>query len=188
MRISKSLRTFGLLALLSPLATTAGPVDGPQCGNPPPMEFGNSGNLPPMPFGKRPFPEGIPPMQGIPFQYLDLDLSDVQQDKIIALVHPQLPVIWKMEKQRHQLLEELHGLGSTDKFDESKANEIAGKLASIEKESIYNHAKTDSQIFAILTPEQRKKLSEHKPYPEAGFRKSSSKNPAPIGSELKRDI
>lgn len=177
MRISKSLRAFGLLALLSPLAASAGPADAPQCGNPPPV-----------PFGKRAFPEGIPPMQGIPFQYLDLGLTDAQQDKIIALVHPQLPAIWKMEKQRRKLLEELHKLASVEKFDESKANEIAEKLANTEKKSAYNHAKTDSQIFAMLTPQQRKILLLHKPHPEAGFHKRSSKKPVPVKSEFLRVI
>ena len=177
MKISKSLRAFGLLALLLPLAATAGHGESQQCDN-----------SPPKPFGKRGFPEGIPPMQGIPFQYLDLDLSDVQQDKIIALVHPQLPLIWKVEKQRHQLLDELQKLGSEEKFDESKANEIAAKLANIEKEAVYNHAKTDSQIFAILTPEQRKKLSEQKSHGVDGFHKSLSKNTTSIKPDFERSI
>lgn len=177
MRISKSLRAFGLLALLSPLAVHAGSIDSPQCGNPPPMTF-----------GKRAFLGGVPLMQGIPFQYLDLYLTDVQQDKIIALVHPQLPVTWKMEKQRQQLLEELNKLANVDKFDESKGNEIAEKLAALEKDAVFNRAKIDSQIFAILTPEQRKQLSEHKPHPQDDFHKRASQSHMQLKSEAKRII
>jgi Spy/CpxP family protein refolding chaperone len=157
MRISKSLRAFGILALITPLVS-------------------HSEHQPPMQFGEKQFPERMAPLQGLPTQIFELDLSEMQQDKIFALIHPQIPQIWEREKQRHQLINELRKLSDAEIFDEAKAKQSSEKLAELEKDAVFNRAKIDSQIFAILTPEQRKQLLKHKPHLQDDFHKNVSQS------------
>ncbi len=98
----------------------------------------------------------------------------IWQDKIFALMYPLMPQMREQGKQHHQLVEELHRLSNAEVFDETKAKQIAEKLASLEKDATFKRAQIDSQIFAILTLEQRKQLSERKPFQSVGFHRSTS--------------
>ena len=164
MRISKSLRAFGILALISPSTSHFRSIVKPQYGNQPLRQF-----------SRKRFPERATPMQDLPLYYLDLDLSEAQQDKIIALIHLKIPQIWKMERKRHQLLDELRKLSSDGAFDEAKALQTSDQLAALEEETAFNHAKIDSQICTVLTSEQCKQVLANKPHLPNYFRKSASK-------------
>lgn len=115
------------------------------------------------------------PRQSLPPHLAGLDLSSAQQDKLFALIYPQEPRMREQEKQQHELMNELHKISNADNFDDAKAKQLAEKLASLEKERAYNHAKYDSQIYSILTTEQRKQLSEQKPHQQDNFHKSTFK-------------
>lgn len=99
---------------------------------------------------------------GIPPYLQGLQLSATQEDQIFALTYPQIPTMRNQHKQRMQLMEELRAASQTDKFDEAKVQQLADKMASLEKEKIMTHARNNAKIFAILTPEQRTKVREHK--------------------------
>ena len=159
MKISHHLLALTLVAI--PFVSHAESMDKPPCGHPPAMSFDA---------GK--FPEGQPPMHGLPPYLAGLDLTDAQQDKIFALTYPLLPQMREHGKQRHQLMEALRQLSNAEPFDEAKAKQIADKLASLEKEAMYKRAQIDSQIFALLTTEQRKQLSERKLHRHEGFNRS----------------
>lgn len=165
------------LALTSPSTSHSEYIVKPQCDNQPLMQF-----------GKKRFPERVALMQYLPLYYLKLDLSEAQQNKIIDLIHLKIPQIWEHEKQRHQLINELRKLSDADIFDEAKAKQSAAKLAALEKDAVFNRAKIDSQIFAILTPEQRKQLLEHKPHLQDDFHKNVSQFHMQLKSETKRII
>jgi periplasmic protein CpxP/Spy len=99
---------------------------------------------------------------GIPPHLAGLNLSQDQQDKVFAIFYPQMPKIRDLRKQEMQLKDELRMLSQSDRFDETKARQIADKLATLEKEQALNRAKIEQQVFSVLTPEQRKTLQERK--------------------------
>jgi Spy/CpxP family protein refolding chaperone len=73
-----------------------------------------------------------------------------------------------MAKQHQQLMEELHATVQAEKFDDAKAQQLADKAARLEKEKVLTIARHDAKVFALLTPEQRKKAHEFK-MEEHGF-------------------
>jgi periplasmic protein CpxP/Spy len=112
-------------------------------------------------------------------------LTSEQEDKLFAIHHAEVPKLREQMKQRQQLNQALRDLSQATPFDETKANAIASKLATLEKESALNRARTESQVLAVLMPEQReqalknkalfdKPLGEHKP---AGFHQRPQQRP-----------
>jgi periplasmic protein CpxP/Spy len=99
--------------------------------------------------GKPPFLHGIA-------------LTNEQDDKIFALTHAEAPKMRDHFKQRHQVKQELMQLSHAPTFDEGKANQLADKLASLTREGAINHARLDSKVFALLTPEQREQALKNK--------------------------
>ena len=100
-------------------------------------------------------PSGAPYLHG-------LGLSDAQDDQLFALDHAQAPIMREHHKQHQQLREDLRTTAQADKFDESKAQHLADKAAKLEKEKVLSFARHEAKVFALLTPEQRKKAREFK--------------------------
>jgi len=98
---------------------------------------------------------------GLPAFLKDISLTDIQKTQIKAIVEQQQPTLEAHFKQRHTLIAELIANPTPEVFDEKKSEEIANQIAALEKEVFLNRAKTGSQIFALLTPEQRKKVAEN---------------------------
>lgn len=118
------------------------------------------------------------PEFGQPRYLHGIALSSEQEDKIFALNYAEAPKVRDLMKQRQALHLELRQVSQAAQFDESKAKAIADKLATLEKDSALNRARTESKVLAVLTPEQReqalknkeqfsKHRGEHRP---AGFR------------------
>lgn len=99
--------------------------------------------------GKPPFLHGI-------------QLTSEQDDKLFALTHAEAPKMRDHMKQRHQLKQELMALSQAATFDEGKAKQLADKLANLEREGALNHARFDSKVFGLLTPEQREQALKNK--------------------------
>lgn len=107
--------------------------------------------------------EGKPP-------YLHgLDLTSAQEDQLFNLNYAQIPAMRDQHKQHRQLMEELRATAQADKFDDAKAQQLADKVAKLEKEQVLARARHDAKVFALLTPEQRNKAREFK-FEEHGFR------------------
>jgi len=84
-----------------------------------------------------------------------LDLTAAQKEKVSAIVKAEQE---KTEPLRQQLFENRDKFRQTtfsEKFDEAAVRAIAAKQAQIQTELMVSHAKTKSEIFALLTPEQR---------------------------------
>ena len=99
---------------------------------------------------------------GMPPYLHGLQLSSAQEDKLFAITYPQIPVMRDAHKQHRQLIEELRATAQADTFDDAKAQQLADKAASLEKEKVLMMARNDAKIFALLTPEQRNKAREFK--------------------------
>jgi Spy/CpxP family protein refolding chaperone len=97
-----------------------------------------------------------------------LDLSSAQEDQLFNLNYAQVPAMRDQHKQHQQLMEELHATAQAEKFDDTKAQQLADKAAKLEKDKVLTMARHDAKVFALLTPEQRKKAREFK-MKEHGF-------------------
>ncbi|WP_047549927.1 Spy/CpxP family protein refolding chaperone [Methylotenera sp. G11] len=149
----KRILAASIIAISLPLALTAyaehGGQDGKAC------KRGDARPHHGMGFAKA----GVPPyLHGI-------KLTNEQEDQIFTLMHAQMPELRKQHKQQHELMHEIRTTAQADKFDSAKIQQLADKAASLEKGKVLLFAQQDAKIFALLTPEQRKKAREFK-----GFR------------------
>lgn len=99
---------------------------------------------------------------GLPPHLKALDLSDKQKDEIFALMHNQAPAFREQHKERMKLMAELRATSQADQYDDAKAQQIADRLAALDKEKTLTHARNGAKIYALLTPEQRAKAREFK--------------------------
>lgn len=99
--------------------------------------------------------------QGAPY-LKGLDLTSTQNDQLFALNHAQVPMMRDLQKQHKQIRDELRAISQADNFNEEKAQQLAEKAAKLEKEKVLAFARHEAKIFALLTPEQRKKAREFK--------------------------
>jgi len=97
-----------------------------------------------------------------------LDLTSAQEDQLFNLDYAQVPAMRDQHKQHLQLMEELHATAQAEKFDDTKAQQLADKAAKLEKDKVLAMVRHDAKVFALLTPEQRKKAREFK-MEEHGF-------------------
>jgi len=149
----KKILAASIIALSLPLASTAyakhGDQDGKACNREDARPHRGMG------FEKA----GVPPyLHGI-------KLTNEQEDQIFTLMHAQMPELRKQHKQHHELISEIRTTAQADQFDSAKMQQLADKAASLEKGKVLLFAQQDAKIFALLTPEQRKKVREFK-----GFR------------------
>jgi protein CpxP len=140
----QKLLAIACLTLAIPLALQAQPLMEDHC------------EKRPIPPTDSEFTPGIPPyLRGV-------KLTEAQEDKIFALIHDQIPALREQGKQRHKVIGELRALTNAEKFDEAKAQQLADKLAAIEKEAVLTRARNDYKIFSLLTPEQRQQAQDAK--------------------------
>ncbi|MDR3391592.1 MAG: Spy/CpxP family protein refolding chaperone [Sulfuriferula sp.] len=150
------------IALGLPLGATAQPMkDGPgDCGGPMQM-YGDPG----MPDNRRP-PDGAPGIPGenrLPPFLHNVQLSDVQRDKIANLMQSQTPDMRDQFKVMHQTQMALHQLSLSDDYSEAKAKTLAEANTAAMIRIAQMQARIDHQIYLLLTPEQRARLQQRKP-------------------------
>ena len=148
------------LLLTYPLASLAAPPPGPDAGQagrwgrpdmhafrgpPPGPEFGPPG----MGFGAPPFLAG-------------LHLTDDQQDKVFAIVYAAAPAMREQSKALRKAREALRDLNESPQYDENRVKGFADSAAKADSELTVLRARTEHEIFALLTAEQRKQLEEHR--------------------------
>ncbi len=115
-------------------------------------------------------PPGPPPMvpgfgpgfaDDRPPPYLmDAALSDDQQDKMFSIMHTAAPEIRERSRAARKAREGLRELGQSAEFDSGKAAALAQALAAAESQLALLMARTDHDIYLVLTPEQRAHLAE----------------------------
>jgi Spy/CpxP family protein refolding chaperone len=91
-----------------------------------------------------------------------LKLSEVQQDKLFAIMHAQAPQRREHEKAIRKAHEALRELGHADKFDEAKAAALSRDLGQAVAAEALLQARTEAQALAVLTPEQREQLRQRR--------------------------
>lgn len=89
-----------------------------------------------------------------------LNLSEAQRDAVFTLVHGQAPALRDKSKAVHKARTELHALTLSDKYDEAQARALAKVIADNSGALALQRARLEYDIHALLTPEQRKQLSD----------------------------
>lgn len=105
--------------------------------------------------------EGGMPGMGMMRGLRALDLSDTQKDKIFALMHAQGPAMYEGMKTLRGAREELRKLTQAERYDEAAVKALTEKTAKAMADMAQSHARTEHQVYQLLTPEQRKELASY---------------------------
>jgi protein CpxP len=106
-----------------------------------------------------------------------VELDEAQQDKVFAIVHAQQPQLREQAKAARHAHEALRAMATSGQFDEARASALAQSAASAMAALALQQARTDAQVYALLTPEQRRQASEggqRRPPNQAGPRRPAS--------------
>jgi Spy/CpxP family protein refolding chaperone len=139
---------LGLAALSAAHGAFAQPIP-PQPG---PGEHG------PMGMERGPGGPGMHRRGGMPFLH-GVQLSETQQDRVFAIMHAQAPAQRELEKKIRAAHEALRGAGASAQFDEARASAQAQALGQAVAAEALLRARTEAQVFAVLTPEQREQAA-----------------------------
>lgn len=115
---------------------------------PPPMGHAHAPGAMRGPFGEEPVP---PILRGI-------KLTEAQQDQVFAILHELAPRLREQGKIIRHGNEALRALVLEARFDEAKARLLAQSDAKARAEFDLLLARSDSQLLAVLTPQQRQQL------------------------------
>jgi Spy/CpxP family protein refolding chaperone len=146
------------LLLTFPLVSFAAPPAGPDgdhnvvCGPGP----GFRGPPP----GPRPgfFPGGE---WGAPPPFLaGLKLTEEQQDKVFEILYAAAPAMRTQSKALHKAHEALMEFNTSDQYDEGRAKLLADTAAKADSQLTLLRIHAEHEIYALLTPEQRKEISD----------------------------
>jgi len=155
------------LPLSSLAATPSGAAgDNAPCERPGPQPFRGPPEFHPGmgPPGMGPMGPGFGPGFGAelgPPPFLaGLHLTDEQQDKVFAIVYAAAPAVREQAKALRKAHEALHELNKSDQYDESRVKTLADAAAKAESQMTVLRMRSEHEIFAVLTPEQKKQLDE----------------------------
>lgn len=109
-----------------------------------------------------------------------LDLTDAQQDQIKQILAKEKPAIQPLLEQMSQSRHELRQLSQSGSFDEAKVRALATQQSAAMTELIVQKARIHSELFQVLTPEQKAKMVKFMDRKEQRFHKWM--HPAPPDS------
>jgi Spy/CpxP family protein refolding chaperone len=111
--------------------------------------------------------EGPPPahgalMGGHELRFLSryLSLTEAQKAQVKQLLDGERSAASPLMQQAHQSHLQMTQLVQSGNFDETKAQTIAVSLSQTDSQLMVEHAKVEAQIFQLLTPEQKTKLTQ----------------------------
>jgi periplasmic protein CpxP/Spy len=148
------LLTYPLASLAAPPPRPDGGHDG-RCGGPEMHAF--RGPPPGPEFGPPGVGFGAPP----PF-LAGLHLTDDQQDKVFAILYASAPAMREQSKALRKAHEALRDLNESPQYDENRVKGLADSAAKADSELTVLRVRTEHEILALLTAEQRKQLEEHR--------------------------
>lgn len=140
------------MPLVAPLEASARPPEGADCARmPPPEDSGAPGpGAAEHRMHKPPFLRGV-------------RLTDEQRTQIREILQARHDQMCQRMETVHEAHKELRALTRAPQFDAARAKEIADGSAKAISELEVLRAETDHQIFALLTPEQRRMVDERGP-------------------------
>lgn len=100
-----------------------------------------------------------------------LNLSDAQQSQIKDILAKEKPTIQPLMQQMAQSHHDLRQLEESGTFDEAKVRALASQQAQTMTELIVQKARIHSEMFQVLTPDQKAKMTQFMDRREQRFRK-----------------
>ncbi len=91
---------------------------------------------------------------------MGLHLSDDQDDKVFGILHAAAPEMRERAKAAHKAREALREMGQSTQYDATKAASLAQALGTAETQLALLRARTDHEIYLLLTPDQRTRMAE----------------------------
>jgi periplasmic protein CpxP/Spy len=159
--------TYPLVGLAAPAGEGGEPritCDGPpgfQGRGPMPPPGGPPGRGPFM-GGPGPFVHGGPEWGAPPPFLAGLKLTEDQQDKVFAIVYAAAPAMREHAKALRKAREALMDLNTSAQYDEGNARTLADAAAKADSQLTLLRVHTEHEIYALLTPEQRKELEDRR--------------------------
>jgi Spy/CpxP family protein refolding chaperone len=89
-----------------------------------------------------------------------LDLTDAQQSQIKDILAKERPTIQPLTDQLRQSHHELRQIAESGNFDEAKVRSLAAQQSQTLTELIVQKTRIESELFQVLTPEQKTKAQE----------------------------
>lgn len=179
----KHLMKLTCLAVAMPLIVHAEPAPGPDSKPGAQYACKQAGHKEHGRGGERLGRQGL----DIPPHLRNVDLTEAQRDKIFAITYAQLPVMRDQGKERRKTMDELRALSTAPSFDDAKAQQLATKLADIEKQTVLARVRNEAKINAVLTPEQRQQVQDRRQQDEErrGLEPAGFKGPRPAAPEVR---
>ncbi|WP_439893765.1 Spy/CpxP family protein refolding chaperone (plasmid) [Ralstonia sp. 25C] len=149
----------GLLLSCAALAQTAAPPDAA-----PLAPLPHPGMMGPGMMGRGPGPGpgmGAPGSHrgGAPF-LRGLNLTEEQRDKIFAIEYAQMPEAREQRKAIEHAHRDLHKMVVSGQYDEARARALTETLGRAVAREAQLRAQASAKILQVLTPEQRRQVSE----------------------------
>ena len=91
-----------------------------------------------------------------------LNLTEAQQDQIFKMMHEQQPTMREKAKEMRAARKEMRDMMMSDNYDEAKVKTLTERSAQAMAEMAQMRARGASEVYKLLTPEQRKTLEERK--------------------------
>lgn len=108
-----------------------------------------------------------------------LDLTDAQQTQIKTILEKEKPTIQPLFEQIGEGRKQLRVLEQSDTFDEAKVRVLVAQNSQAINELIVQKARIHSELFQVLTPEQKAKFIQFMNSKHDRFHKSMGDDDAP---------
>jgi len=92
-----------------------------------------------------------------------IDLSEAQQDRLFAIMHEAAPKRREHDKAQRKAFEALRAASGADRFDDARAAAAAQAFGAAVAAEALLRVRTDAQVMAMLTPQQREQLRSERP-------------------------
>jgi Spy/CpxP family protein refolding chaperone len=95
----------------------------------------------------------------------ELNLTDTQKTQVKSLFEAGHATLVPLQQKIGEVRKQLEAATANGQFDETQVRALATQQAQLQAETIVEHERMKSKIFALLTAEQRVKAEEmHKRY------------------------
>ena len=89
-----------------------------------------------------------------------LNLTDAQKQQVKAIIDSTKTTAEGIHTKLDEIRKQLDAATANGQFDETQVRSLASQKAQLEADMLVEHFRVKSQVFAILTPEQRTKAEE----------------------------
>ena len=115
--------------------------------------------------------EGMPGDHMLSFMTDYLDLTDAQQAQAKDIMDKAKTTMEPLVQQMAQTHSDIGQVVHSGSFDEAKVRSLAAQQSQAMQEMIVQKARVDSQLFQILTADQKTKMLKHEAQHEDRFMK-----------------